>query len=52
LGLVIGSMTIVSAQAPAFEVATVKPNTSATPPSSTFFQRGSQVAISNHRYGC
>jgi len=41
-------MTIVSAQAPAFEVATVKPNTSATPPSSTFFQRGSQVAISNH----
>ena len=33
---------------PTFEVATVKVNTSQAPPSSTFFQRSMQVAISNH----
>ena len=37
-----------AAQPPAFEAASIKPNTSTVPPRSTFFQRSSQLSITNH----
>src|SRR5688572_2082212 len=50
LGLVIGSLALVSAQAPpAFEAASIKPSPrDAVTSTSTFFQRSSQLAILNH----
>jgi len=48
--LVIASLALVTAQSPAFEVATVKPNTgSSSVRTSTFFQRSSQLSIVNHQ---
>src|SRR5688572_17497289 len=50
LGLVIGSLALVSAQAPpAFEAASIKPSPrDAVTSTSTFFQRSNQLAILNH----
>ena len=49
LGLVIGSVALVSSQAPAFEAASIKPTTRDSPTStSTLFQRSSQISIVNH----
>jgi uncharacterized protein (TIGR03435 family) len=47
--LLAGSVAVASAQAPAFEVASIKPTTRDNPTStSTFFQRSSQISIVNH----